>query len=78
MNQVNAVEKRPLEKRLMTRSDFVGMYRVSYDILRKHIHNGNIEIHLIGTTIHIDADEALASIGNPPLRHCSRGSDLFA
>jgi hypothetical protein len=78
MTQANLVEKRPTHKRLMTRSDFVGMYRVSYDTLKKHIQNGNIEIHLIGTTIHIDADEALSSVGNPPLRHNSTINDLFA
>jgi hypothetical protein len=72
------LEKRPDQKRLMTRSDFVGMYRVAHDTLKKHIQNGNIEIHLIGTTIHIDADEALAATGNPPLRHSSRINDLFS
>jgi hypothetical protein len=77
MTQVNLVENRPAQKRLMTRSDFVGMYRVSYDRLKKHIQNGNIEIHLIGTTIYIDADEALASIGNPPPRQVSLINDLF-
>jgi hypothetical protein len=78
MSQVNLVEKRSSRTRLMTRSDFVGMYRVSYDTLKKHIRNGNIEIHLIGTTIHIDADEALSSMGKPPLRHASSIHDLFA
>ena len=72
------LEKRPDQKRLMTRSDFVGMYRVAHDTLKKHINNGNIEIHLIGTTIHIDADEALAATGNPPLRHSMPLPDLFS
>jgi hypothetical protein len=65
-------------KRLMTRSDFVGMYRCAHSTLARYIKSGDIEIHLIGTIIHIDADEALAVTGNPKLRHSSMVNDLFA
>ena len=66
-------------KRLMTRSDFVGMYRAAYSTLLRHIKSGDVELHLVGTIIYIEADEALAVMGNPPLRNAApvvRG-DLF-
>jgi hypothetical protein len=68
------------DKRLMTRVDFVGMYRISFSTLSKHIQNGNIALHLIGASIMIDADEALAVLGNPPLRNPAPvvRADLFA
>jgi hypothetical protein len=62
----------------MTRSDFVGMYRVAHTTLAKYIKSGDIEVHLIGTTIHIDADEALEATGHPPLRHSTPLPDLFS
>ncbi len=67
-------------KRLMTRTDFVGMYRVAHASIMKHVRNGDIEIHLVGTTICIDRDEALKVLNYPPLRHAapSTSSDLFA
>jgi hypothetical protein len=58
-------------KRMMTRVDFVGMYRISFASLSKQIRNGSIALHLIGSSIMIDADEALAALGNPPLRNAA-------
>jgi hypothetical protein len=68
------------KSRLMTRADFVGMYRVSYSTLASSIQSGDVALHLHGTSLLVDADEALAALGNPPLRHSApvvRG-DLFA
>jgi hypothetical protein len=69
-------------KKLSTRTDFVGMYKTSHTYLARHIRNGDISVHLIGTTIYIDIEEALSVLGNPPLRSQVREetikSDLFA
>jgi hypothetical protein len=73
-----ALEQRPTEKRFMTRADFVGMYRTSHVTLAKYINSGDIAVHLIGTNIYIDADEAFAVLRKPPLRHSSHVPDLFS
>jgi hypothetical protein len=65
-------------KRFMTRADFVGMYRTSHVTLSKYINAGDIAVHLIGTNIYIDADEAFAVLRKPPLRHSSHVPDLFS
>jgi hypothetical protein len=72
--------EKPSTKRLMTRMDFVGMYRASHSTLMKYIRSGDIELHLVGTTLYVDADEALAALGNPPLRHAvpTIPNDLFS
>jgi hypothetical protein len=68
---------------LATRTDFVSLYKTSHTSLRENIRNGNIAVHLVGTTIYIDIAEALAALGNPPLRSEAREAtlrkvDLFA
>ena len=71
----------PNMERLMTRTDFVGTYVTSHTTLRHHIQNSNITVHLVGTTIYIDIDDALAALGNPPLRSQARAlrtTNLFA
>ena len=78
MTLQDALEQRPTEKRFMTRSDFVGMYRTSHVTLAKYINSGVISVHLIGTNIYIDADEAFAVLRKPPLRHASLINDLFS
>ncbi len=78
MTLQDTLEKRQTERRLMTRSDFVGMYRTAHTTLSKYINSGEIEVHLVGTTIYIDADEAFIALRKPPLRHASPINDLFA
>jgi hypothetical protein len=78
MTLQDTLEQRPKEKRLMTRSDFVGMYRTAHMTLSKYINSGDIAVHLIGTTIYIDADEAFKVLRKPPLRHASLIKDLFS
>jgi hypothetical protein len=74
----DTLEKRPTEKRLMTRSDFVGMYRTVNTTLAKYINSGDIEVHVIGTTIYIDADEAFIALRKPTLHHAPPIADLFS
>ena len=44
------LDKSVNHKRLMTRSDFVGIYRTAYSTLLRHIKNGDIALHLVGTS----------------------------
>jgi hypothetical protein len=71
------LERLSMRKRMMTRADFVAMYRVSFSTLAKYIQSGDVALHLHGRNILLDADEAFAALGNPPLRR-SAPTDLFA
>jgi hypothetical protein len=77
MKMQERLERPSMRNRMMTRADFVGMYRVSFSTFAKYIQSGDVALHLHVTNILLDADEALAALGNPPLRH-SAPTDLFA
>jgi hypothetical protein len=54
------------------------MYRTANTTLAKYINSGDIEVHVIGTTIYIDADEAFIALRKPTLRHAPPIADLFS